>query len=397
MKLTPEQIRAAIEAREILAVALDTSIFSRKRYELETGVLPRLEQFKESNIFVLIPDVVHQEVTKHIRQLAEEALSKASIAVNSMGRSWNQEKTVLDTAIASIANGKTPKEISDDRVNRYLTLIGATVLDSSDVNGPMLLSRYFEGKPPFENEGYIEPEGNQPGRARNNKKYEFPDAIALLSIEKWAKEKKCKVLTLSADNGWTKFCDESDHLVGMSDLAKALALFQSEADAHRARLIFRSIAKGDPHGILKRIAADVSEQSWKMSFDVDASSAFEFEDDVHDVRLKGISAESLQQDGAFDLIESSNDSFVAAATVPATFLVGISFSFSKWDREDREYMPLGDCSLTREEDVDVNLTVEVLLDGKNLSIETVDVAAQTNTIELGDVEPDWMGDPENFQ
>ena len=57
----------------------------------------------------------------------------------------------------------------------------------------------------------------------DKKKHEFPDAIALLSLEEWAEVNKTRILAVSCDRGWAAFAAESEWIVVDSDLASALA------------------------------------------------------------------------------------------------------------------------------------------------------------------------------
>ena len=61
------------------------------------------------------------------------------------------------------------------------------------------------------------------------KKAEFPDAIALLSLDSWGKSKNKKVLTVSADEDWQSFAAQSDHIFCLPDVPKALDHFNREA------------------------------------------------------------------------------------------------------------------------------------------------------------------------
>jgi hypothetical protein len=70
---------------------------------------------------------------------------------------------------------------------------------------------YFLNSPPFEN--------------TKDKKNEFPDAIALLSLESWAIANKTKVVVVSNDAGWERYCNQSSHLLFLNDLDDALSKF----------------------------------------------------------------------------------------------------------------------------------------------------------------------------
>ena len=74
-----------------------------------------------------------------------------------------------------------------------------------------VLRRYYATEPPF---GFSE-----------NKKYEFPDAFALLSLEDIARQENRLLLCVSPDKGWQSFAEQSDFLVCVPKLELALSYF----------------------------------------------------------------------------------------------------------------------------------------------------------------------------
>jgi hypothetical protein len=56
-----------------------------------------------------------------------------------------------------------------------------------------VVDMYFKLKAPFE----------------EKKRAEFPDAIALVSLERWAELNKLKILVVSYDSGWEEYCASS--------------------------------------------------------------------------------------------------------------------------------------------------------------------------------------------
>ncbi|HEM7146119.1 TPA: DUF4935 domain-containing protein [Providencia stuartii] len=48
------------------ALCIDTSIFIKNGLTLDKGLLRRLEQFKDSNIELVIPDIIIEELKKHL-------------------------------------------------------------------------------------------------------------------------------------------------------------------------------------------------------------------------------------------------------------------------------------------------------------------------------------------
>lgn len=117
----------------------------------------------------------------------------------------------------SLLNGRTSKSISTQRIKEFAARTGFVYIKANttlDIDA--LLKVYFNTKAPFENAA--------------DKKSEFPDAIALLSLQGWAQQNKKSVLFVTKDKGCQKFCSETDCLLAIDDLDDALALIQKRQD-----------------------------------------------------------------------------------------------------------------------------------------------------------------------
>ncbi|MCA6115206.1 DUF4935 domain-containing protein [Bradyrhizobium sp. WSM 1738] len=86
-----------------------------------------------------------------------------------------------------------------------------------------MLRRYFTIEPPF-SRGEL-------------KKTEFPDALALLSLEAWASRHHTTVLLVSRDTDWQAFAAASKHLVVIADLSAALDCFNAAGSFAEAKCL----------------------------------------------------------------------------------------------------------------------------------------------------------------
>ena len=62
---------------------------------------------------------------------------------------------------------------------------------------------YFSPETPFE----------------EGKKHEFPDAIALITLEDWAKTNGKNLLAITRDKGWIAFCEKSEWIDAEQDVS----------------------------------------------------------------------------------------------------------------------------------------------------------------------------------
>jgi PIN domain len=210
--LSEAEIKAKIGDGTIFALSIDTAVFDKYGCHLDFAVLNKLDQFKRSVTALLFSEVVVNEIKNHIVRAAEDTQRELKKAIRQQGKRWKTEIDIgrLPPALALLAD---PANAAEAQLNDYLAAVGGEVVPASgsvDISGE-LLRRYFASESPFEN--------------NDKKKYEFPDAIALLSLEALAKEKKKLLLCVSPDKGWKNFAARSPYLVCIADLEAALSFF----------------------------------------------------------------------------------------------------------------------------------------------------------------------------
>jgi PIN domain len=386
MKMTLEEVRKSIDSGEIAVLSLDTSVFDAKQLGLEWGILKRVAQFKGGEVAFVLSEIVTKELASHIQRAAVEAEGGLKKALASLGNAWAIPKTTREDVLATCLGGQTPAKVAEQRLNNYVTATGAEILAAEDfVAMPELVKRYFEHLPPFEE--------------KETKKYEFPDAMALLSLDGWAAQEDCRVLVVTHDKGWTSYCDASERLVACDDLAAALGAFQKQEASYHCAQIAASVHDGDPLDLREEVAYAVRERARQAEIHVDAASQFYYQEDAWDVEVKAI---EFAADGhgvpVFETVEYDGSRLVTQVHVTIRAEVAVEFSFQKWDGIDREYMPMGSGQVTTDEmiETDVLVTFRGPFPDK-VSIDEIEVDPLHIHLELGELEPDWMSDPEGFE
>lgn len=217
----------------MVGILLDTSVFSGHGYKLESGLLDRLKQFKDKPTYIVIPDVIRNELLSHLKKKAHSAkvnLEKSFREANDhLLLKENQNLNSIHDSIA-LCN---VDEIVENRLKAFEEKCDAWLLKSQDfVSVGEVLDSYFNSTAPFSETG--------------KKKNEFPDAIALLASEAFAKFKGIKLYAVSKDNDWKSFCDQSEYLEYYQELAVAL----DDLHAHTAPLTvkeqFKQLSSSNP-------------------------------------------------------------------------------------------------------------------------------------------------------
>ena len=198
------------------ALCIDTCIYEAHAFAFEKGLLKQLEQFAHIQISLVVPEIVHHELEKHLDDHVRAARSKVQRALRLASNALMITEQNLKI-VEQIMLGEEDQRLCSVRLAAFYSRTKAELIPSSEAAMGRLVSMYFAAQAPFETSG--------------NKKSEFPDAIALLSLEEWAATSGCRVLVVTTDCGWRDFCEKSESLDSISGLAEALALFQPHHSA----------------------------------------------------------------------------------------------------------------------------------------------------------------------
>jgi hypothetical protein len=385
MKLGPDQIKSEIECNNVKAICVDTSIFDQKQRGLEWGVLRKLGQFKGSSITLLIPEIVQRELSNHLLRDAEEAERSFDKSLKLMSTAWRVSEQDREEILRLAKKNICAQDIAGERLLTFLNKSGAVMLDTAaHVSMDELLNRYFEERPPF--------------GLKKEKKHEFPDALAVLSLENWASLQDTQVLIVTSDNDWKSYCDESPRLFAVDDLAVALSYFQREEAGYYCRDLAASLREGDPHGVLNAVVSAIRSREDTVELSIDSDSQFSCEESGAEIRFRNIQIQTISGVPDLEAVDYDGKTLTVSLIAEISAEIEVHFSFEKWDGIDREYIPMGSGMATSNED----LTAEVLvtLSGKfptEFVVDEVEIGTIGAHLEFSDLEPDWMSDSGSFE
>jgi len=382
-----EQVEEVPLATDCNALTIDTNVFSNAGYGIEGGLLAQLEQFENSDVDLVFSDIVRQEIRSqsHLPKKIKDARAEFQKAI----RNSNRERLISDAqageARALLSNAKSDQEIADERLNAFMKRCGAVVVGSTAITLQEVTAMYFASQPPFEEAG--------------EKKSEFPDAIALLSLERWARDNKKKVLVVSKDRGWKAFCDKSDVLEHTFDLPKALAYFQPHNRVQQlSQELNVVIAKDeDVNGILGSIEERIKEHVENMEIDVVATSRFYYEpSDVHAIYESHEFLAFTKDQIDLDVVRVTSEVVVVRLIAQVKCTVHASFSLTMTDPIDKDEINMGsqdaDTENTFETEVLVTFEGDFSKGLKGVEVSEVEVVDGMPTVEFGEIELDYGRD-----
>ena len=363
------------------AITLDTNIFQQHGLNFESGVLAQLSQFQSGYIEFVLSEIVVREVTKHLISFNKESLEKINTALRDYKRSRvNSEENVLMIE-GRIRDSLIPEDAAINRITEFQKSTNYTVVKSDLTDVGVLVRKYFSFSAPFE--------------ATGRKKSEFPDAIALLSLEKWSEQSDKKVLAVSTDLGWAAFAESSNNIDVETNLSTALSLLQQHlSDAEKHILDFLSFLDSDASSdIYSKFFDDLSEAIDEMEVTGEASSAHAFDSDTVQIKLKNFEfSDENNSERTVTVIRIGSSKIVAQVSLWADVTAECDFSMFVWDSIDKEDIPMGITHAVTDEKIQLNVLLHLegdFSDFSSLNIVSMEIIDGIDEIYFGDIEIDY--------
>jgi len=363
------------------AISLDTNIFVDNGYDLEAKLLKQLSQFKDGVADFVLSEVVVREVHQDLTEIAEKAKQTGDGVSRKLKKSNVLTEAAADQIAEIMKKAVQPKEAAEVRVKVFGQATGVKLASTETISNKKLMKLYFDLSPPFEK--------------KQEKKNEFPDAIALLSLEAWAERNQKKILVVTRDKGWVAYADTSEWLDVQKDLATALQTFQDHTD--EASAITLGFLKGLLAGALPEARKNIFEavELAVTELDVDGTAYSGFEVDIDQIDMTFINYDFIDADEGFNfkIVRAGRNAIVAKVAINVEYTAEGHFSFSVRDSVDKDYVPMG--SGTQEKRGEFEAAILITLEGNfsdpttEVEVGDVELVEARESINFGDVEPDW--------
>ncbi len=379
-KMTDDEVKDNIADGSIFAISLDTAVFGKPEDNLlDSPVLYKLDQFSGGPIRVIFSEIVTNEIKAHIADKAKRTQNQLKYAIKEQVKRW---KLNFDLAALpdELAISRNPEEAAEEQVQNYLNDVDGEIVPASGENDVSVevLRRYYATEPPF---GFSE-----------NKKYEFPDAFALLSLEDIARQENRLLLCVSPDKGWQSFAEQSDFLVCVPKLELALSYF-NESGRNVAN---RTVAMWQDEKAPK-LAEQVERafQRWlhNTGFYPDGSS-----DRIFEFMPIGADLLSVDSGTASVPIVIAADKNTVTFTIDVESLVAFEADCSFYVRDsiDRDYFEVGSDTYTVDKEIISQLVITILRDfDTEPQVVEVEVVKENIEVDFGYVAPFFHEEPEH--
>lgn len=370
------------------AITLDTNTVERKGFSFESGLLGQLSQFKEGNAELILSEIVGREIIKHMNRSASELRDQLKTALQKSTKLGLIPQDQSEVAEALKAGLVAPEEAVKQRFEKFVDATGATIVPAEYADMKELVAHYFRPLPPFEGAG--------------KKKNEFPDAIALLSLERWGKENNKRILAISEDGGWSDFANNSEWIDVETDLAKALEMFQALAEEAQKTVagFLSGLVRGDLSDWHDHLESEVFSEITQMTPYGHADSHLHVEVYEIDLEPKAFTLIGDEEGGLVHVVRVGKDRITASVLAEIEFDANGSADFAVYDSIDKEYVPMGgnSCHATVKETFPI--LVEFLIrhgdEEEPFEIGKVEFVEQIEDIDFGYIEPDWRDERDEY-
>ena len=374
-----KKIKKLITQNMFYGITLDTCIFDKYGCNLEFSVFRALEQFKKSSVKVLISEIVKNEIIGHITRDAKSTKLLLNRGIKKQIKRWklNVDMKNIDEKLKLTGNENVAAK---QQFTTFISAVNAKIVPAAGTMNSTneLLKRYYASEPPFD--------------FNEKNKYEFPDAFALLSLERCKDAQEKYILCVSEDNGWQKFCDSSDRLVCVKKLTDALSYFNESGHTTVNRVI-RMLQTGAPEfeDFRQSIREMLEYNLDLLQYTPSGTSALPF-----DILSDFLMIKKIDFDSAVDptIIEVNQKTVTFTVIIDVHVSFFASFYFYSIDSVDNENRS-PDSSFRYKDEIIKVLLVITTLKGKETDNKIVDILISTEMKEInfGYVEPNVVASP----
>lgn len=379
-----DELKNLISNGEISAITLDTSIFIHHHYGFEVGILSKLSQFNNTDIKFIVVDMIQHEILSHLIDEAKKDKAETKNILKSIGNSWGVTPTIRQELMDTLfTNNEVEK--SQIRFNDFKVATGALEIKCEDLSSiGKVIELYFNKMAPFS--------------TKSDKKNEFPDAFVLSALEAWAESNNTKILAVSKDNDWKGFCSYSSVVYCIEDLSQSLTAFHSNISVS----IINSLRSIDITELNNDIMQIIPQQLDNITINIDASSSFYYEPEYSEITIDNSEQIPISDIDNFlseiKIIEAEDNEFSVQLTINCEVDIETNVNFNTWDGIDKEYVSMGGGEFNTTKSIDIDIIINFIKDDDNVvEVNSIEVINSNVTIDLGDIEPDWLSSPDDYE
>ena len=319
-------------------IFLDTSVFIKENFFAGNKLKAFLKHEQESDIELLTTEITTKECISNLGVFlanSNSAFNKALKELNNKAKTFKNIESLKQ--LFNLHNTFDFENEKKDLEVQFSKLISEhfKLVDIDSNKTLKVIDDYFKQNAPFKN---------------GKKKYEFPDAIVLNSLETWCKENKRKIYVVADDKDLNSY--ESDSLIPIKEYGKLLDQISFTFSDENITQKIEGIIDDNQKEIISTI-----EESFVDNFPTDGlddSQGFEYEINSIDKLYSYIIGHSVLQ--IFDNVAT------VELSISMQFEIDVSFDDTNtgwYDKEDGIWYGVENINRVISEDCTLTVIVEI--------------------------------------
>ncbi|MBI5604275.1 MAG: DUF4935 domain-containing protein [Deltaproteobacteria bacterium] len=198
-------------------IFIDTCIFEQTGFNFESAKLkPFRDALNGMKLTFIDPDPTFRERARHLRERVEEAVKslekiEKSLPIITKLEKWPKASSIREWEIRRLVNKS---------LEEFLKPMKHVKVGYDGIDMHRVMTWFDHGRAPF-------------GKGKKSK--EFPDALAVAILDRYAQTNKCEIAVVSRDEDFERACAERTNLLYFSSLAAYLQVYQGESE--RVKLV----------------------------------------------------------------------------------------------------------------------------------------------------------------
>lgn len=252
----------------MLNVFIDTSVFVAEGYVKGKGIATLFDAAKEEKIQILLPDITEHEIRSHLRMDVEK--NPGTGKVKELKKSFMYAVTDLRAHIDELLKVDAEALIADVEKELDRQFVTASVVRLPlpiDLDMNIIMEKYKALEPPFS----------------EKKKSEFPDAIALQTLELWCQKNNDTCIVLASDPDLKSYTSQYLEYREYQEFIASLADYESLVSDEKLQLMLNTN--------LPAIRSDVRKWAYEQYDDSTIYPHLLQIEDIHDYTIGDIDIE----------------------------------------------------------------------------------------------------------
>lgn len=300
-------------------VFIDTCVFRSKNFNFGIYSLGRTQRYiEEAKIHLLLPDITKSEIEKNIKKCAEEAYKEL------LSFTKNNNIKILKCLDESPFGGEikipSQEEIYKNihaKFEEFIDSPNVELLTTDKVNSKIIFEKYFNSEPPFD---------------KKDKKFEFPDAFVLETINEISRVRGQEIYVISSDNDMKSYVELNSNLLHLNNINELNDLIihndkNLAEPANFADEVFEYLKEN----IIEIAKSKICESEFEVAQFYD----YFYDDIINNIEINSIeiSEKNLQE------VSRTEAEYQVNFNVELTVDLSIpDYEGSPWDPEDKRYV-----------------------------------------------------------